>query len=458
MLDILTEYANSDYVPMHMPGGKRNSDLLKMDNPYALDITEIDGFDNLHNADGIIKDAFDRCAKVFGAEESLFLVNGSSAGILSAICGATERGDCVIVARNCHISVFNALYLHELIPHYVYPHINEYGFAGAVRPEDIYEACEYHSRCKIGLVKAVIITSPTYEGNVSDIERIAQIAHDFGAVLIVDEAHGAHLNFHDAFPKSANYYGADLVIQSVHKTLPSLTQTALLHMNGDRVDRERVKIFWNIFQSTSPSYVLMAAIDRCVSIVERGGKELFDAYIERLSRLRSRISTLKNIKLYETDDISKIVLGVDDGKALYDTLLKMYHIQCEMATADYVVAMTSICDTDEYYERFFTALQAIDESGRFEAEYIFNGKCHRLKKHTIVGSMYGAMKRKKEYIHINMISDRVSASMICIYPPGVPLVTPGEYITEEDVQIIKEALRNGLEVMGVREEKVLCLR
>ncbi len=484
MLRTLTEYSERDYVPMHMPGAKRNvdfagSELLHMGNPYNLDITEIDGFDNMHNPQGLIRDAFDRCAVAFHADESLFLVNGSSAGILSAICGATDKGDKVVVARNSHISVYNALYINELTPMYVYPAINEFGFSQGIDPQDVEELLKKHngdyikdykkSQADNKLIKAVIITSPTYEGVVSDVKAIAEVAHKYGAVLIVDEAHGAHFVCHKIFPKSANECNADVVIQSVHKTLPSLTQTALLHMNGSFIDRERVKMYWNIFQTTSPSYVLMSSIDRCVTIVKEGAK-FFEEYVARLCELRTRLSTLKNIRLCEVDDISKLVLAVRDGKWLYNKLLKDYHIQLEMASDAYVIAMTGVADKSEYYERLYNALKSIDENDLSKTHKDESGSQaskHRISSfavsvHKSVCSIYEAVNGDKESVSLDDAVGRVSGAKICLYPPGIPLVVEGEIITKDDVITIADALERGIDVMGVnnneKEVEVLCLR
>ena len=240
---------------------------------------------------------------------------------MAAICGASKKGDTVIVARNVHCSVNNALFLNELNPVYIYPEIDEIGICTGITRESVRAALEEHPEaCE------VIITSPTYEGVVSDIKGIAEETHRFGAVLIVDEAHGAHFNFHDKFPESAVKCGADAVIQSIHKTLPSFTQTALLHLNGNLIDKDRVKKYWNIYQSTSPSYILMAGISRCLTFLEDDmcdsvSSGYMDEYVFRLTNLRKEIKKLKYIKLQEVDDISKIVLVVNDGKNLYDKLL-----------------------------------------------------------------------------------------------------------------------------------------
>ncbi len=509
ILDRLEEYCGKDYVPLHMPGAKRNTDLFKMGNPYGLDITEIDGFDNMHHATDIIKDAFCRASSVFGAEETLFLVNGSSAGILSAICGATKKGDSVLVARNCHVSVYNAIYLNELNPVYIYPEPycvdnvldSNLGIYGKVHASDIEELLKENEN-----ISVVIITSPTYEGIVSDIKGIADVVHKYGKVLIVDEAHGAHLHFHRELPESAVDCGADVVIQSIHKTLPAFTQTALLHLNGDIVDRDKVKLYWNIYQSTSPSYLLMGGIDRCVSILQENGKELFDNYVYNLKCLRKRLEKLKYIKLIKVDDISKIVLATWNGKGLHDILLKYYHIELEMSSLKYIIAMTSIADKAEYYERFACALEEIDElieeisftlkeSNNVKNIEIENSELQKIElrndiltkiiyynkdleydkkvstglyKAVVKTNIYNALSSdSKECIKLDEAEGRVSATTVCFYPPGIPLVNAGEIITKEVIEYMVSGLQAGLEVIGLdikesditgKEVYLLCLK
>jgi arginine/lysine/ornithine decarboxylase len=309
----------------------------------------------------------------------------------------------------------------------------------------------------------VILTSPTYEGVVSDIKKIAEIVHRHNAVLIVDEAHGAHFPFSGAFPETAVKSGADAVIQSIHKTLPAFTQTALLHLNGGRIDRERVKRYWNIYQTTSPSYILMAGIENCMTILENQGKELFETYVKRLRKLRENIKSLKNILLLETDDISKIVLLTENGKELYNILLDKYHIQLEMASQRYVIAMTSVGDKEEYYERFLQALQEIDRNfsrKNADEEYVI---CTDLCIAKPKMNIYEALNYKEsELLKIESAVGKTSAQTVCFYPPGIPLLNPGEEITGEIVDVIKSGLSQKLEAMGIyREEEgdyILCLK
>ena len=331
LYDRLHQYSNSDYYGFHMPGHKRNAERFGSGLPYGIDITEIEGFDDLHHPDGILKKAQEEASRVYGAGETRFLVNGSTAGILSAILGCTRKGDQVLVGRNCHKSVYHAIYMNELEPVYLYPGFRpDIQLNTEISVSAVKAALNEHSR-----VKAVILVSPTYDGVVSDIRGIAREVHKRGIPLIVDEAHGAHFGFHPYFPESALRQGADVVIHSLHKTLPALTQTALLHVEGDLADRERIFRYLDMLQSSSPSYVLMAGIDRCIHLLGEKREELFAPYVEGLEKLRQRLAHLEKISLAETEhyDRSKLVLSVAGadmtGRELYLRLLETYHLQLE---------------------------------------------------------------------------------------------------------------------------------
>lgn len=526
ILSKLDKYKDENIVPMHMPGAKRNKELIElymgdMGNPYEKDITEINGFDNMHNAETIIKDAFDEAAELYGADESWYLVNGSTAGNMSAICGVTHKNDVVIMARNCHISVYNAVILNELNPVYIYPEYDEeYGYYKGITLKEIkFIVDKYSSDHDRNDIKAVILTSPTYEGNVSDIKSIAEYLHQYNIPLIVDEAHGAHFNFSESFPQSAVKSGADVVINSVHKTLPSLTQTAIMHINYGIVDVERIRRYWNIYQSTSPSYILMSSIARSLSIVKNDGDKLFAEYVDKLTILRNGLSELKHIRLINTDDISKLVLGYKDAKWLYDTLFYKYKIQLEMSSIKYVIAMTSIFDSQEYYDRFLAALKEIDEEldnrvlaalkeideeidesiSKYDREDILNSKVDKDLDNRFNSIHNGEADNRLNYSSINnqdngnkinvadfrdeqaltiaqafnrrdlsgcdeiqmnneKIYGKISGESVYVYPPGIPILCPGEVITRKIIAILQAAGEAGLEVVGVKEGALLCLR
>ena len=353
----LNELEQSDIYPFHMPGHKRA--FLPFANPYAIDITEIEGFDNLHHATGILQEAQQKAADLYGAKKTYYLVNGSTCGLLAAISAAVPRGGKILVARNCHKAVYHAMYLRQLIPVYLYPEDTACGIQGQVTPQMVRKQLEQTPD-----IRAVVITSPTYDGVVSDIKNIADIVHAYGIPLIVDEAHGAHFGFSPEFPENATRLGADAVIMSVHKTLPAFTQTALLHLCSDRIAEKKVAQFLGIYETSSPSYLLMAGIEKSLQIIEKDREMLFAAYSRRLAEFRDKTKNLKTLQVLQPSDFSKqeafsfdpgkllILTGNSmSGQALQEILLREYGLQMEMASGNYVVAMTSIMDTDEGFAR-----------------------------------------------------------------------------------------------------------
>ena len=491
LLERLTEYAGSDAYPFHMPGHKRREipDGIPggFPDPYGIDITEIDGFDNLHHAEGILKDAMDEAAAIYGADRSWYLVNGSTCGILSAVFATTENGGKILTARNCHKAVYHAICLNRLEAEYLYPEeITEFGINGGIRAEDVRKALEKDAmRCagnsgnvrgKITKIQVVLITSPTYEGVVSDIRAIADAAHEYGIPLIVDEAHGAHLEYADqchSFPKSALEYGADIVIQSLHKTLPCFTQTAILHVKGKLVDQDRVSRYLSMFQTSSPSYLFMAGMERCIRYMDGDGRNEMVRYEKRLEHFMERMEGLQVLEVLDREicgkyrtvagwDPSKIVVSTmraEDfhGEELAETLRRKYHLEMEMTAPEYVIAMTSLMDTEEGFERLGTALLEIDgalrrrtESGRKEKaasetpEGLESKLSHPVRRTLICE----AMDADTERTALQDTVGKVSAEFVYLYPPGIPIIAPGEVFTDAIVEKIMAYKAAGLLVQG----------
>lgn len=366
LLELLQTYADSDTLAMHMPGHKRNTDLA----PYLatlsaqLDLTEIPGFSNLHDPAGAIAQQMQQAARLWGSRQAWWLVGGSTAGLLAAIDAATQPGDQVILARNCHKSVYNACMLCALQTAYIQPaRFPNQSFADRVTPEQVEAALEAHPNARL-----VVLTSPTYEGLVSDITAISPIVHRYGAVLLVDEAHGAHLGFHPAFPPSAVTQGADLVVQSLHKTLPSLTQTALLHLCSHRVPAEELGFRLSVYQTSSPSYLLMASIDSCVELLADQADRLFPPWAQTLEAFSQKAAHWQHLSLplsgVRYTDPSKLLISTRGtnltGPLLAERLRKEYAIETEMSTADTVLAMTGLGDRWAQLERLADALSDID--------------------------------------------------------------------------------------------------
>lgn len=507
----LVQYSQSDIYPFHMPGHKRRH--VEWKDPFSWDITEIGGFDDLHHPQGILQEAMRRTAALYGSDASYFLVNGSSCGVLAAISACTTFGGKILMARNCHQSAYYGVHLNQLEAIYLCPEQLEFfGCFSAVDPEAVEEAFRDNQD-----IQAMVITSPTYEGIVSDIPSIAEISHRYHVPLIVDEAHGAHFSFHEYFPMSALAQGADIVIQSLHKTLPSLTQTALLHVKGRRVDQRRVQRFLSIYQSSSPSYVLMASIDQCVRYMSSPeGRKKMDEYVGLLEKLRGRLKRLERLYLLDEADLTdpffkgdadlwdgdgkrdeekgknagekrkkqtggkddmpscgkkridrgKLVIGCRNsginGQALYKILLEKYRLQPEMAGEYAVILMTSLNDSEKGFFRLVQALEEIDQrllkQNRQQMRVGVRAKRGSVgtgmeeKRPAVKWKIGEALERPMKYETLEKSIKQICGEFIYLYPPGIPLLVPGEQISEGAVKKIQSYLENGLEVHGLEED------
>lgn len=476
----LKEYCESDAIAFHMPGHKRNPEFLSEFPEMRIDITEIDGFDNLHHAEEVILDLTNRISRLFGTKKSFLSVNGSTAGILSAISAVVKPGEKILIARNCHKAVYHSIYLRNLKPYYLYPKWDsKSGLNGGISAEDVDNILKNNRD-----IQAVVITSPTYDGMVSDVKAISDTVHRYQVPLIVDEAHGAHFIFSDVFPKSALQNGADIVIQSVHKTLPAMTQTAVLHLMSDIVKEEKIAQFMGIYQSSSPSYVLMSSVDYCIRVLEEKGPALFENYTKHLLDFRRQMKVLKHLWIVEYDrenpydiydlDLSKIIISTINcnlsGKELANILRQKYHLEMEMEAEQYCLALGSVGDTEEAFDRLKKALVEIDsvieEQGKeseeecIEKEYpekeypgkekmdIPNG-CNM--ENTYCMSPFDALEAEQESIPIDSSEGYVSAEFAYLYPPGIPFLVPGEGISLQFVKTMRRCQEQGLKIQGLKD-------
>lgn len=467
----LKNYSQKDYYPFHMPGHKRNPFSVDGEFPFDRDITEIEGFDNLHHPEEILKEAQEAVSRLYGSIESFYSINGSTAALLSAVSSAVKRGGRILMARNCHKAVYHGLYLRDLKPIYIYPEIEpEFGINGGIKPENVEKALSENPE-----IEACLVTSPTYDGVVSDIGKIAEICHKHGIPLIVDEAHGAHFRFSDYFPVSAADLGADLVVQSVHKTLPSMTQTALLHRCSSRVDGELLRRFLGIYQTSSPSYILMASIDACMDKLSREGEKMFPDYTKNLEHARSRLEKCTCIRLITPKksaavgiydfDRSKLLFSTKgtslNGKQLYQILLREFHLQMEMESENYVLALTAVGDTREGFLRLCEAVEEIDRRESLKnktGERISAGEfsCISLKQRMSVAE---AMESPAVSCSLEESIGRVSAEFVYLYPPGIPILVPGEEITGLFIRNMRRYMKQGLAVQGLKDftNETICI-
>lgn len=473
----LWRYAHSTSYPFHMPGHKRNIEGMRDNfpnsflNSFAIDITEIEGFDDLHHAEGILKESMVWAAKLYGSDESDYLINGSSCGILSAISGCVSCGEKILISRNCHKSVYHAVFLNHLQTEYIYPQfVPELGIQGGVLPEDVEAKLKENPD-----IHVVVIVSPTYDGIVSDVERISQIVHQHGGLLIVDEAHGAHFPFgrEGGFPKSALENGADVVIQSLHKTLPSLTQTAIIHRKRKYLGQERmdkIKRYLSIYQTSSPSYVFLASIENCLLYMEKDGRQKLSWINEKLDSFRKRCYEFTDVVvpgrewvgkygIYDID-ISKILILSRkwrvSGKWIGRFLRERYHIELEMCTSFYSLALASVMDRKEGFNRLLTGISDMEKEihgGKYPAfkqkNLFISFKNFNMKKPDIVYKINQTLEKSMELCSLEEGEGRISADFVALYPPGIPCLVPGERIEKDIIVQIKEFIEAGLIVYGI---------
>lgn len=484
LYDILTEYGNSDAYPYHMPGHKRyggeeTSPFWK--EYYKRDITEIDGFDGLHHADGILKEAMEHAAELYHSEHTYFLVNGSTAGVLTAIMAAVPQGGSLILMRSSHKSAYHAMLLGGMHGIYLSSETDEATeLELGVTADQVIRMAEAHPEAG-----AVFLTSPTYEGFSMPLRKIAEALHKRNRLLIVDAAHGAHFGMADYLPENAVEAGADIVIHSLHKTLPSPTQTALLHVNGGRVRIGQIERYLSVFQTTSPSYVLMAGIDECICRLQNSKDRFFADFYEKRKKLHASLDGLKHIRIVEAfaplslpsgkpggyaPEMGKLLLIPDreymTARELYDALRVQYLLQPEMATPTYVLLFLTVMDTEKGYRRLSDALHEIDNN----MEKIDNTKKYLKKRGKsdlpeVVYTIAEADGMEGEWILSGNAIGRISQEFVTVYPPGRPLLVPGERIAKEIVDELKYSRDNGCSVQGIKmgtEEAdllyLLCVR
>ena len=468
LLDAYQQYNELNIYPYHMPGHKRNTELCRMPNPYEIDYTEIDGLDDLREAaahpgrGSLLDRSMARASKMFGSKYSFYLVGGSTSGLICSILACTKRGDRVLIPRNCHKSVYNALALASLHPVYIYPSVDEeIGIYANLRPEDVEKALNEYPD-----IKLVVTVSPTFYGVVSDIAEISEVCHAHGVPLMVDEAHGPHMGLSEYFPDSAVHQGADIVVQSLHKTLPVLTQTSILHVCSDLVDHEAVSRTIAIIESSSPSFVLVASADQCLDLLEKRGPELFEIYHKRLRQFSDDMRGLKHLTVLcngnDTLDRHPNIYRYDHGKIListrgtnmtgselYHVLLDKYRLQMEMCLADMVLAMTSIADTQEGFDRLRNALLEIDAS----LDEGKPGERFMLKQHTFEVSPLSpdeAYALPGEFVKPEEAVGRIAREFVYAYPPGIPYFVPGEIIDPDTMATIMRMEKADIKLISTR--------
>lgn len=464
ILKKLAALADENIVSFHVPGHKNGKVYKKCENHIlnndllSLDVTEIPGTDNLHAPEEMIKKAQEMAAKFFGAEQTFFLINGTSTGNISALMAVANPNEKVIIPRDCHKSIMHGCILGGLVPVYVYPEVSmEHNISMGIKAETIEKAIQENLDAK-----AVVLTYPNYYGICSDIEAIEKVVHKYEKILIVDEAHGSHLNLSKALPIDAIDAGADIVIQSTHKTLSSFTQSSMLHVKSKRVDIDRLRFMLMMNQSSSPSYLLMTSLDEARNVAERDGKALMNKLLANINDFHEKISKISGMKVFDERlvgkygikhiDRTRLVIDLTDlgisGTQLEVLLRKKYGIQVEMSDMKNIVAVCTIGNTRDDFEKLLKALVNIKEKNA--KKVIKTEKITVLQRTPKINILPrdAAFANKKE-IKFEESAGKTSGEYIIPYPPGIPVVCPGEEITKEIIEYVKTLKESDINIMGL---------
>ena len=452
----LAEHAALEPISFHMPGHKGSR--IYRENGYGdfldaimdCDITEIPGADNLFQTESVIAQTMEKYRQLYDVKKSYLLVNGSSGGLISAVLATVSRGGKLVMARNCHKSIFNALPLGDITPVYAYPQtIEEYGVLGGISAEEIAKCLDENPESE-----AVLVPSPNYYGICSDIKTIAEEVHRRGKILIVDQAHGAHLKFFSKygmgdFPKAAEEQGADIVINSIHKTLASWTQSALLNVCTERVDLNILEDKLQTLESSSPSYPMMATLDISADLLLEKGMNLMCTWAENLDFFYEEAKKIPGLVIMEEASLDRTKMNIDmsaygiNGNELEELLMEK-GVFLELVTGNIIMCMSGIGNRRCDYERLIEGLKAI------AAERKLSGK-HRMQQPEALTEKLERTELPKEklYVPIAEAAGRVCATSIIPYPPGVPIACPGEILTAEVLEYVKARRAADEKVIGI---------
>ena len=458
IINKLNNIVDDDLISFHVPGHKLGKIYNRLgytsiiEKIYKMDTTEIIETDNLHSPDGIIKESQKRASKAFKSDKTYYLVNGTTCGIQASIMTVCSPKDKLIVNRDCHQSVINGCILGDVKPVYINSNINKKNnIIEGINIDEVINVIDSNLDAR-----AILLTYPTYYGCTYDLKAICDYAHDRNMIVIVDEAHGAHLGLSYKLPKTSLEQGADIVIQSTHKTLPSFTQSSMLHINGNRVDNNKLEMNLRIMQSSSPSYSLMSSLELAVDIYINNGKELMKELLVNIDNFKDSIKDNIPIDIYNDYDKTKIFieskkLGLT-GYKLEEILRYKYNIQVELSNYYGVLLICTIGNVSSDFELLKKSL--IDIYDKYNKDIFLEEVIYPrdipIQVLTPREAFYKPKKSVKIYDSIGMIS----GEYIIPYPPGISLLSPGEIISKDIIDYVVYCNQNGMSVSGMKDSKL----
>ncbi len=479
LINALEALKKENRISFHTPGHKKGRAYESMDdggiqeNLYQYDTTEVFGTDQLQDPTGAIKESQQWTARVFQSPEAYYLVNGSSAGVLAMILSQTKPGDEILLPRDVHQSVIHALILGDLTPRFVQPEIDpQFKIPKGITLPQVQEGLEKYPKCK-----GVLLTHPNYYGRPGEIREIRRMTREFGKILWVDQAHGAHLGLHPQLPLSGIDAGADLTVTSFHKTLPAMTQSAVLFAGGEVVDRERLLEQLNMHQSSSPSYILLASIEQGTRHYAKAGKEKMQVLLEAIESFEQKF---RRLGLFQLDtapgkDRTKIWIHTENsgrtGHEVETYLRENHGIDMEFSMPQGLLALTSIGNREKDLKKLYLAFEELEETlynkvkmEKFSEKYskeakegFFEKEVERDKKEPLGLPIRTAFYSRKERVSINKSVNRVAGSAVTPYPPGIPLILPGEAITRGHRDQLLEYEKRNIKVIGIKAGKIMVV-
>ncbi|PAE25114.1 aminotransferase class I/II-fold pyridoxal phosphate-dependent enzyme [Bacillus sp. 7894-2] len=469
----LLAHAKKDPVQFHIPGHKKGAGIDPEfreyigDNALAIDLINIGPLDDLHQPKGIIKEAQDLAAEAFGADKTFFSVQGTSGAIMTMVMAVCGPGDKIIVPRNVHKSVMSAIVFSGATPIFIHPEIDEnLGISHGITTESVSKALELHPDAK-----GVLVINPTYFGVSADLKKIVEIAHSYNVPVLVDEAHGVHIHFHDELPLSAMQAGADLAATSVHKLGGSMTQSSILNMKGNLVSAKRVQSILSMLTTTSTSYLLLASLDVARKRLATEGKELIQKTIDLAQSIRRRINEIDRLycvgeEILETKaahdyDPTKLIISVKElgmnGFDVENWLREHHNIEVEMSDLYNILCIVTPGDSEREADILVSALAELASDRK--------GNTEKLETQVLLPNIpvlsltpRDAFYADTELVPFDESEGRIIAEFIMVYPPGIPIFIPGEIITGENLRYIKTNMEAGLPVQGPEDYDFKYLR
>jgi len=477
LTNLLTRERTAFHTPGHNQGQGIDSQLVQLlgSRVFQADLPELPELDNLFAPQSTIARAQDLAARCFGADQTWFLINGSSCGIISAIVATCGAGDKIVLPRNLHQSAIAGLVISGASPVFINPQFDTLrNITYSITPEALEQTLE-----KFPDTKAVMILHPSYQGICCDLEAIAKITHRYNIPLIVDEAHGGHFHFHDQLPPSALSVGADLTIQSTHKVLGAMTQASMMHLQGNRIDSQRILRALQLSESTSPSYILLASLDAARKQMALEGRDLMSKALNLAESARSSLAKISPLKVLEfcsqpgfkyldrtrlTIDISALgITGYEADEILHEQL----GVTCELPTLSHLTFIITFGNSQRDIERLVEALKTVASSyssGSDVAEVDLNsaalveGDLSLERSSSLELSPRDAYFAKTETIALVEAGDRLSGELVCPYPPGIPVLMPGEIITTGVINYLQKVLASGGVISGCSDPTLATIK